>query len=161
MRHPEATDHQVMLYLLVPAMPEDKGWLEQLRRSFYQELFFATWGCWDEARHLRHCAECWERGGIFCLEVEGVRVGMIQLFENSDTIEVGEIQIEPNHQNQTVGSRVLCDTIARAHEQRKKVLLSVALKNERANRLYQRLGFQEIARNETHNLMACVPQDIR
>jgi Acetyltransferase (GNAT) family len=107
MRHPEATDHQVMLYLLVPAMPEDKGWLEQLRRSFYQELFFATWGCWDEARHLRHCAECWERGGIFCLEVEGVRVGMIQLFENPDTIEVGEIQIEPNHQNQKIGSLVL------------------------------------------------------
>src|SRR5688500_11712630 len=82
---------------------------------------------------------------------------MIQLFENSDSVEVGEIQIEPNHQNQKIGSRVLRDTIARAHEQRKKVVLSVALKNDRAYRLYQSLGFQNLGQNETHNLMACEP----
>ena len=146
-----------MLYQLVPVVPEDEGWLEQLRRAVYQELFFATWGHWDEDRHVRHCAECWQRGGIFCIEVDGERVGMIQLFENQDSIEVSEIQIEPNRQNQKIGSRVLLDTIARAHEQRKKVLLSVALKNDRAYRLYERLGFQKVGQNETHNLMACKP----
>ena len=96
-----------MLYQLVPVAPKDKAWLEQLRRAVYKELFFATWDRWDEGRHLRHCAECWERGGIFCIEVEGVRVGMIQRFENPDSVEIGEIQIEPNHQNQKIGSRVL------------------------------------------------------
>jgi hypothetical protein len=66
-----------MGYQLVPAVPEDKAWLEQLRRAVYRELFFATWGSWGEARHLRHCAEYWERGGISCIEIDGVRVGMI------------------------------------------------------------------------------------
>jgi ribosomal protein S18 acetylase RimI-like enzyme len=51
----------------------------------------------------------------------------------------------------------LRDTIARAHEQRKKVVLSVALKNDRAYRLYQRLGFQNVGQNDTHNLMTCEP----
>lgn len=46
-----------MAYQLVLAVREDEAWLEQLRRAVYQELFLATWGGWDEARHLRHCAE--------------------------------------------------------------------------------------------------------
>ena len=65
-------------------------------------------------------------------EVDGLRVGMIQLFDQPDAVEVGEIQIQRSHQNEGIGSRVLQDTIARVHEQRKKVLLSVAVKNERA-----------------------------
>ena len=146
-----------MGYQLVPAVPEDEAWLEQLRRAVYRELFFATWSGWDEARHLRHCAECWERGQIFCIEIDGVRVGMIQLFDEPDAIEIGEIQIQPSYQNRGIGTRLLRDTIDRAHEQRKKVSLSVALKNERAYRLYARLGFQKVAQNETHNLMAYAP----
>jgi ribosomal protein S18 acetylase RimI-like enzyme len=144
-----------MVYQLVPASIEDEAWLERLRRDVYQELFRATFGSWDEGRHARQFGECLNRGGISIIEVDGVRVGMIQLFDQPDAVEVGEIQIQPSHQNQGIGSRVLKDTIAQVHEQRKKVLLSVALKNERAYRLYQRLGFQRVAHNDTHNLMVC------
>ena len=101
---------------VVPASIEDEVWLERLRRDVYQELFMATFGGWDEARHRRHCVECWERGAIYAIEVDGVRVGMIQLFDQPDAVEVGEIQIQPSHQNQGIGSRVLQDTIARVHE---------------------------------------------
>ena len=38
----EPTEPQPMLYKLIPAAPGDERWLEQLRRSVYQELFFAT-----------------------------------------------------------------------------------------------------------------------
>jgi ribosomal protein S18 acetylase RimI-like enzyme len=114
----------------------------------YRELFFATWGGWDEARHLRHCAECWERGEISCIEIDGVRVGMIQLFDQPNVIEIGEIQIQPSYQNRGIGTRLLRDTIS----------LSVALKNERAYRLYERLGFQKVARNDTRNIMVHAPQ---
>jgi ribosomal protein S18 acetylase RimI-like enzyme len=147
-----------MAYQLVPASIEDQAWLERLRRDVYQELFVATFGSWDEARHMHQFRECLSRGGISIIEIDGARVGMIQLFDQPDAVEVGEIQIQPSHQNQGIGSRVLNDTIARVHEQQKKVLLSVALKNDRAYRLYQRLGFQKVAHNDTHNLMACDPQ---
>ena len=141
-----------MNYCLVPATPEEQAWLEQLRRSVYRDLFFATWGHWDEARHLRHCSECWERGNIFCVEVDGVRVGMIQLFELPETIEVGEIQIAPPYQRQGIGSVVLRDTVKRAHESGRKVSLATGLKNHRAFALYERLGFQCVGQTETHNL---------
>ena len=83
---------------------------------------------------------------------------MIQLFDHPDGIEIGEIQIQPSYQNRGIGTRLLTDTIARAREQHKKVSLSVALKNERAYQLYERLGFQKVAQNETHNLMVYAPQ---
>jgi ribosomal protein S18 acetylase RimI-like enzyme len=143
-----------MAYQLVPASKIDEAWLERLRRDVYQELFMATFGCWDEARHARQFSECLNRGGISIIESDGVHVGMIQLFDQPDAVEIGEIQIQPSHQNQGIGSRVLKDTIARVHEQRKKVILSVALKNDRAYRLYRRLGFQKVAENDTHNLMS-------
>ena len=142
-----------MAYELVPALTEDKGWLERLRRNVYQDLFKATFGGWDEVRHVRQFAECWGRGRISIIMVDGVRVGMIQLFEDPDVMEVGEIQVQSIYQSRGIGSRVLRDTIAQAHKQRKSVRLSVGLKNDRALQLYQRLGFQKIAQSETHHHM--------
>jgi ribosomal protein S18 acetylase RimI-like enzyme len=144
---------QPMNYKLVPASNKDEEWLERLRRSVYRGLFIATFGGWDEARHQRHCSECLSRGGISIIEIADRRVGMIQLFHRPDEVEIGEIQIRPSQQNRGIGSRVLKDTIAQAHQRQKKVVLSVALKNERAFRLYERLGFQKVGNNETHNLM--------
>ena len=146
-----------MAYQLIPVVSEDRAWLEQLRRAVYQELFLATWGGWDEARHMRHCAECWERGGIFRIEVDGLRVGMIQLFDRPDAMEVGEIQIEPNNQGRGIGTRVLRDTVDRAHARGKKVSLSTGLRNHRAYQLYERLGFRQVARTDTHYQMTCEP----
>ena len=144
-------------YQLVPASIGDQEWLERLRRDVYQELFFATWGGWDEARHARHVAECWKRGGLWIIHIDGARTGMIQLLDQPAAVEIGEIQIHPAHQNLGVGTRVLRDIVARAHQQHKKVSLSVALKNDRAYQLYQRLGFRQVARTDTHNHMACYP----
>ena len=58
-----------MRYKLVPALPSDRDWLEALRRAVYQDLFVATWGAWDEARHQRHFAECIELGEINIIEL--------------------------------------------------------------------------------------------
>ena len=147
-----------MHYRLIPATAEDRSWLDELRRAVYQELFVATWGGWDEARHQRHFGECLKRGNIHIIEVNGTRVGMIQLFEHADGLEIGEIQIDPSHQSQGIGSRLLRDTMAQAHGQRKKVSLSTGLKNERAVRLYERLGFKHVSRSDTHIHMASEPE---
>ena len=146
-----------MRYELVPVGVEDRQWLEQLRRSVYRDLFFATWGNWDEARHLRHCDECWVRGSICAVEIEGTRVGMMQLFELPGAVEVGEIQIAPEHQNNGIGTRLLRDTIARAHAEGKKVVLSTGLRNRRAFQLYLRLGFCHVGQSDTHNLLEYAP----
>lgn len=146
-----------MNHRLIDAQTDDEAWLEQLRRDVYQELFVATWGGWDEARHVRHFAECWRLGHIRIVTVDGVRVGMIQLFDTADAIEVGEIQIAPNHQNRGIGAALLRDTMARAGRARRAVRLSVGLKNDGALRLYERLGMRHVARTDTHNHLAWQP----
>jgi ribosomal protein S18 acetylase RimI-like enzyme len=146
-----------MRYTLVPALEADRQWLEQLRRSVYRDLFFATWGNWDEVRHLRHCDECWAAGSIYAVELEGNRVGMVQLFDLPDTVEVGEIQIAAEHQNKGIGTHLLRDTVARAHVEGKKVVLSTGLQNRRAFQLYLRLGFSHTGQTDTHNLLECPP----
>jgi ribosomal protein S18 acetylase RimI-like enzyme len=142
-----------MTYRLITASPEDEAWLENLRRSVYQELFHAKWGGWDEARHKRHFSDCIARGHIFIVEVDGTRVGMIQLFDEAEAMEVGEIQVQPTDQSHGIGTAVLRDVIARAHAVGKSVRLRVGLKNDRAFGLYQRLGFHLVDRTETHHHM--------
>ncbi len=140
-------------YQLVAATQEDRQWLERLRRSVYRDLFVATWGDWDESRHLRHCSECWDQGNIFRVEVGGVPVGMIQLLEGPEAIEVGEIQITPPYQGRGIGSGLLRDTVSKAQASGKKVTLATGLKNHRAFSLYQRLGFEHTGQTATHNLL--------
>jgi ribosomal protein S18 acetylase RimI-like enzyme len=148
-----------MSYRMIAALPEDEAWLEDLRRSIYQDLFYATWGGWDEARHIRHFSECIARGHIFLIEVNGERVGMIQIFDETNAVQVGEIQVLSSHQNRGVGTAVLRDVIARAQESNKSVRLSVGLKNDKAYRLYRRLGFHTVERTETHHHMVCAPRN--
>jgi len=128
----------------------DEAWLEGVRRRAYADLFDAIWGGWDEARHSRQFSESMKRGNISIIEVDGERVGMVQLIEDSDALEVGEIQIHPRHQNQGLGTSVLRDVISSARAQGRDVRLSVGLKNETAIKLYERLGFLSVGRSDSH-----------
>ena len=145
-----------MRYSLKRARRTDEAWLDGLRRAAYQDLFNATWGSWDEARHSRHFAESLQRGHISIIEADGVPIGMIQTFDGADAVEVGEIQILPHFQNHGIGRQVLLDVIDAAHKVGKYVLLSLGLKNDGAYRLYTSLGFQETCRSDTHIHMSCV-----
>lgn len=140
-------------YSLRAATEDDKAWLEHLRRHVYRDLFDATWGGWDESRHLRHFAEFWALGDICLILLEGNPVGVVQVTETDDVIEVNEIQVLPELQNRGVGGRVLGDVIAQAAQRQKQVRLYLGLKNQGALRLYRRLGFVETARSDTHIFM--------
>jgi ribosomal protein S18 acetylase RimI-like enzyme len=139
-----------MHYVLRRATDSDREWLEDLRRRVYQDLFHATWGHWDEVRHQRHFADCWDRGGIQLVEIEGYPVGMLQLSESDELLEIGEVQVHPDHQGAGIGTQLLLDVIGRARERNKDVVLSTGLMNLGAARLYERLGFAETERSDTH-----------
>jgi GNAT superfamily N-acetyltransferase len=140
-------------YILRPATYADRAWLESLRRAAYRDLFDATWGGWDEARHRRHFSEFWEAGCISIITVSGHPVGVLQLFKSGDVVEIGEIQVLPEHQNRGIGTRILSDVIECAKNEGKPAALYLGLKNQGALRLYERLGFEETGRSDTHIFM--------
>jgi streptomycin 6-kinase len=132
-----------VIYRLRNASDADKSWLDSLRREVYKDLFDATWGKWDEERHLRHFASCWEAGNIQIIENNNIPVGMLQLFETGPTIEISEIQISPRYQGKGLGALIIKDILKSASANEKKVTLSTGLKNTRALKLYEKLGFIE------------------
>lgn len=139
-----------MKYRLVDASSADEAWLEDLRRRVYADLFTATWGGWDEARHARHFSEQMRHGHISIIQVSGIPVGMIQLLEDQDAVEIRELQVDPRHQNRGIGTNVLLGVIRDASARGQDICLSVGLKNERAIRLYERLGFSSVGQSPTH-----------
>jgi len=152
---PTRSRNSNVTYRLRDATSADDAWLEGLRRRTYADLFDATWGGWDEARHSRHFSESMKRGNVSIVEVDGERVGMVQLFEESGALEIREIQVDPRHQKRGVGTSVLLDVISRAHARGRDVHLSVGLKNAKAIGLYERLGFLSVGRSDTHLHMKC------
>ena len=137
-------------YRLIDASSEDEEWLDGLRRRAYQDLFNITWGGWDEARHSRQLSESIRRGRISIIEVDGKRVGMIQLLDHDDAVEIAEIQIDPSDQHRGIGTSVLVDVISHASARGREVHLSVGLANHQAIKLYERLGFSSVGQSETH-----------
>lgn len=152
MAHGVATAYRLRLATVV-----DQPWLQALRRDVYYDLMVRTFGVWDEKRLVRHAAECWARGPILLVEVDGQAAGMIQLFESAEAIDVSELQLRPDHQRLGLGSLLLRDVQARAHSTGRSVRLSVAHRNDGALRLYRRLGFEEFERDPTHIRMLSRP----
>lgn len=91
--------------------------------------------------HLRHFAACWEAGNIQIVEKESISIGMLQLFETDSAIEISEIQITSRYQGKGLGALIIVDILKRASLNKKKVTLSTGLKNTRALKLYENLGF--------------------
>ena len=146
----DLTNKAVTPYTLASSSVEDRPWLDQLRRDAYRDLFDATWGAWDEARHQRHLAASIEQGNIKIIQQNGLRVGMLQLVDHHDATEVAEIQIRPEAQGKGLGTAVLNGVIQEARSQLHTVHLSTGLRNEGALRLYLRMGFRLVATSETH-----------
>lgn len=67
------------------------------------------------------------------------------------------IQLVDYAAGQGQGRAIISDLIARASEERKLLRLRVGLKNEKARRLYERLGFKCVAQTETHYQMVWEP----
>lgn len=142
---------------VTPATAEDLPWLETLRRAVYADLFVATWGASDETRHQSHWTACLDRGQLRVVSLRGERVGMLQVFDHPDAVEVAEIQIALAQQGRGLGTLLLRDLLAGAHAQGKRVFLSTGLKNKGAIRLYERLGFRHLAPTATHARLEARP----
>lgn len=84
------------------------------------------------------------------VETDGQPVGMIQLREADQHLEVLEIQIHPMSQGTGIGTRLLADIMERAGRQNRDVVLSTGLMNTGAARLFRRLGFEETGRSDSH-----------
>ena len=84
-------------------------------------------------------------------------VGWYVTAESADAIRLINIMVLARHRGRGIGSTVLSMLLAAAEAARKPLQLSVVTHNERALRLYERLGFQRIDGDEVHHILEHPP----
>jgi ribosomal protein S18 acetylase RimI-like enzyme len=135
-----------------PAVDADKDFARVVHHLAYREVVEKQYGPWDEDDQDRRFAGNWDSGEFDALLRDGEMCGYVSVEIGPDQISIRELVIHPKFQNQGVGSTFLLQVMAKAKVLKIPVRLGTHLLN-RATAFYQRLGFREFDRTETHVLM--------
>jgi ribosomal protein S18 acetylase RimI-like enzyme len=120
--------------------PSDFEFLYDLCRSTMERYVITAWGEWcDEIVRTQLLAGL--KANIFNGSfIDLARVGAIAVERHDTHIQIEDLYILEEFQNQGIGTSIILDIIAEAHQSDKPVRLRV-LSSSPAKNLYQRLGF--------------------
>ena len=90
------------------------------------------------------------------IEVGGERVGLLVVEERPDCYWLDEIQIDAEHRGHGIGRDIIRTVLNTARSAGQPLRLQVLQKNYRAKRLYEEIGFVDVAQLEHHFLMEMV-----
>lgn len=144
-------------YTLRPALPGDRDFLYQLKKSVNFGYISAIWG-WDES--FQQAAFDWDfqnREEFSVILFEGADAGFLQVQRGADFLNVAEIHLLPSFRGRGLGSAVLRDIQSQGKKGGLPVLIGCFRANQGAGRLYRRLGFQPAGETDTHYLFLYHP----
>ncbi|MEL7203924.1 MAG: GNAT family N-acetyltransferase, partial [Pseudomonadota bacterium] len=90
---------------------------------------------------------------ISIITMKGEDVGWIQVSDTDDELCLDQLHLIETVRDKGTGTYLINSTISEAARQSKKVSLSL-VKGNRAQRLYERLGFRQVAEDDTKIHMA-------
>jgi ribosomal protein S18 acetylase RimI-like enzyme len=146
------------MYSLRPATDDDFGFLHELFVATMQSSIIEFWGTWDQDRWDTFFREHFNASLYQIVLVGGQAVGALSVERRTHEIYLDTVEIDPNYQGRGLGTALIRTVLADAFTHH----LPVTLQVNRANRsrdLYQRLGFTETGRTDTHILMRASPHD--
>lgn len=135
---------------LRPVAPPDEGFLVSLYAATRaDELARSGWDAAQRDAFVRaqyqirrtHYALQFPGAEHQVILVEGRAAGVWMVWRAADQIRLVNIELQPAHQNQGIGSTLIRRLIAEAKPLRLPVRLSVRDNNSKAMRLYRHLGF--------------------
>lgn len=137
---------------LRPATAFDKAFLRELHHLAYRDVVLRQFGAWEEEAQDFWFERSLEEAAFHVIEHDHLAVGALGTKEEPTRLDIVELQVLPDWQNQGIGTFVIVAELERARASGKPVQLRV-LKENRAQRLYQRHGFVVIGETETHYRM--------
>lgn len=139
-------------YTLRPATPADEPFLYALFRATMRASINQLWGDWDEARWSRFFRDQFQAARYQVVQVGGADVGALVVDVRSDEVYLDTVEIAPGYQGRGLGTAIVRAVLEDAAERGLPVRLQVNRAN-RARALYERLGFREVGRSDTHVCM--------
>ncbi|AOW10502.1 GNAT family N-acetyltransferase [Flavobacterium gilvum] len=127
------------------ATEEDIEFLLWLRKETMVEHYINAGREVNEENLLSRINYHFEHAKIILLENE--KIGLLKVAEQDNEIEVFQIQIAPSHQNKGIGTQIIQSILKEASKKKIPVKLNV-LKVNKAQTLYQNLGFEIYDENE-------------
>ena len=127
----------------------DYDWLLDLNNTVYRELIINEFGYWDDDEELGMFLESWETKKIDVILKYDRPVGMFIIHHRENGLWLDEIQIDPQYQNQGIGTEIVIQLIVKARQLNLPLRLRVLHANQGAYRFYLKLGFQRIS-HATH-----------
>ncbi len=133
------------------ATPADSEFCFQLHQAAMGDYVAAIWG-WDDQVQRGFHARSFDPGRWQIITANGTDIGMLDVERRPGEIYLSRIEIHPDHQGRGFGTRLIKALIAEAGQQDQNLVLDVLAVNQRAQALYRRLGFTEVARPGDDNL---------
>jgi len=129
-------------------------WLYELNKASFLEVVVRQFGNWDEAFQREMFFSKWTQPRhARIIETETGRTGVLISEQLEDCDWLHEIQIDPGYQGRGLGTTLLQNLLANALTRGVPLRLQVLHANQKAKRLYERMGFREIEKLENHYLM--------
>ncbi|MFV8328246.1 GNAT family N-acetyltransferase [Flavobacterium sp. ZS1P14] len=80
------------------------------------------------------------------------KIGLLKIAAHQNSIEIIQVQIEPHHQGKGIAHKIIQSIIEKLSGEKTAVTLSV-LKENRAKKLYDTIGFKVISENNESFVM--------
>jgi ribosomal protein S18 acetylase RimI-like enzyme len=127
-------------YKLELMTPSDFEFLYALCRATMECYVIAAWGEWCDEIVRSQLLDGLNANAFQGIFVNRLRVGAIAVERHDTHIQIEDLYILEEFQNQGIGTSIILDLIAEAHQSDKPVRLRV-LSSSPAKLLYERLGF--------------------
>ena len=131
-------------FALRPAALEDREFLFELFARTMRGVVEQTWG-WNDGWQRAEFARRFRSYTVSVVESDARPIGGLFLEHGPDAIFIHEIQLLPECQGRGIGTAIVQAVCEQAATRGVPVELSVVPANYRAQRLYERLGFEVVA----------------
>ena len=135
-----------------PATDSDTDFARRAHHQGYHDVVVRQFGAWDESVQDRMLNGDWTNADYQILVCDGVPCGYVSVEQRADYVHVREFVVLTEFQGKGIGTAFLRAVMRQARERRVPVRLGV-LKENLAVVLYERLGFREYDRSDTHLMM--------
>ena len=143
---------------LHPYQDTDYNFIYKTKKTLYKDYVVQNWGKWKEKDQKYFFKKYIENNKkhISILVNNTAKIGFIDYLTNNNYVEIGNICINKKYQGKGIGSQILNEIIN--NNSNKTISLQVFIQNERAIKLYTKLGFKISSSSNTHHTMILEPR---